>query len=203
MQPETIAAVISALAAILTVYMYRSQGKGFIWTKEQKVELGMFPDNGITVMVSIPLFNLGHGNIRFLSLTAKIVHLRNKSIDTFKMTMDEAYFPPNVPIIVFKSNAFSNIKHADPDNPPKMLLMSAVLDDEIAKKIDSTELQKMVNRGIEEMGEVLFILKCKYKDGSWMGYGVRTTTIAMSLKNNELNYLSVERRKELDELFQF
>lgn len=206
MQPEvlsTIAAIVSALAAILTVYMYRSQGKGFVWTKEPKVEVGIFPNNGIRVEVTIPLFNFGHGNLRFLSLNAKNVHLQNKSVDTFKLTMDEAYFPPNVPIISYKAVAYSNIKHADPSNPPKLLLLTDALNSNDAEKINSKELQAMVNSGLDEMGEVLFILQCKYKDGSLFGFGIRTTKIAMSIKDNQLNYLSVERRKELDELFQF
>lgn len=201
MKPEiisTIAAAASALAAILTLYMYRSQGKGFVWTKDPKVTIGVTPDKTMMIRVEIPLYNFGNGNLRFLSLNAKKIFLRNNSIEPFKLNMDEAYFPPSVPIITYKTSAFSNIKKSNGDNPPRVYVVNA----DPNPKVDIEE-QDLINKNLSDMGEVLFILQCKYKDGSWLGFGVRTTTIAMSLKDVNLNYLSIERRKELNELFQF
>jgi hypothetical protein len=150
------------------------------------------------VVVFIPLFNLGSGNLRFLSLKAKRIHLRNNAIENFKMDMDEAYFPPGVMIVAYRSPLLSNLRDPEAPKPPTI----RVIDVKSLTQLDAGEIQNTINRNLADLGEVLFVLKCKYKDGSWLGLGTRTTTIAMSLNNLDLNYLSVARRKELDDLFQ-
>lgn len=200
MKPEVVsmvAAAISAVAALVTIYMYRAQGKGFTWTKDQKVEVNVLPDMTMQVVVKIPLWNLGTGNLRFLSLNTKRIHLKNNSIDSFKVDMDEAYFPPGVHIVTYATPVFSNVKSLGPANSPAF----QVFDGSSVNEVSAGKLQKAVNKNLAELGEVLFVLRCTYKDGSWLGLGKRTTTIAMSLNKLVLNYLSTARRRELDELF--
>ena len=113
--------------------------------------------------------------------------------------MDEAYFPPGVPIISYKTPVFSSLENAN----GRASQMIRLIDPQALPELNVVEFQETINRNIESLGEVLFILECKYKDGSWLGLGTRTTVIAMSLdKQLNLNYLSSVRRKELDELFQ-
>lgn len=200
MKPEIIsmiAAAVSAFAALVTIYLYRSQGKGFIWTKDPSVQFGFLPDKTVDMVVRIPLCNLGLGNIRFLSLRAKRIHLKNNSIENFKLDMDEAYFPPGVTIITYRTPVISSLKNANVTQTQ----MIKVFDPKSLDEFSAAEAENTINNAINELGEVLFVLECKYKDGGWFGFGTRTTTIAMSLKNLDLNYLSVERRKELDDLF--
>jgi hypothetical protein len=193
-----IAATVSALAAIATVYLYRTQGKGFVWTKEPSVQIGVLPGRGMQVIVQIPLFNLGLGNLRFLSFRAKRIHLKNNAIENFQSDMDEAYFPAGVAILAYKTPVLSDFDQADATQRGQAV---QILDSKSFAEVNTAELQASVNKKINEIGEVLFVLECKYKDGSWLGFGSRTTTIAMSLKNLDLTYLSVARRRELNELF--
>ncbi len=200
MKPEIIsmiAAAISALAALMTIYIYRSQGKGFIWTKDSSVQFGVLPDKSMQIVVQIPLYNCGLGNLRFLSLKAKRIHLKNNAIENFKIDMDEAYFPPGAFIISYQTPVFSNLKNANATQPQ----MIHVIDPKSLVEVKAAEMQETINKNIDEVGEVLFVLECKYKDGSWLGFRTRTTIIAMSLNKLVLNYLSMARRKELDELF--
>ncbi len=112
--------------------------------------------------------------------------------------MDEAYFPPGVSIFKYRTAVFSNLENANAPQPK----IIRVIDPKLLLEVSSTEYEETINKNIDAIGEVLFVLECKYKDGSWLGFGTRTTTIAMSLnKQLDLNYLSVARRKELDELF--
>jgi hypothetical protein len=74
MKPEVIAAaaaLVSAISALITTYLYRKQGKGFIWTKDPKTLFTFFPTGVIHLAVEIPLYNLGFGNIQFRTLKAK------------------------------------------------------------------------------------------------------------------------------------
>jgi hypothetical protein len=200
MKPElisVIAAAISALAALVTIYMYRAQGKGFIWTRDPGVQLSFLPDKSMQIVVLIPLYNLGSGNLRFPSLKAKRIHLKNNAIESFRMDMDEAYFPPGVSIITYRTPVFSNLQGVDAAKSP----LVQVIDAKSLAEVNAGEIQEAINKNLAELGEVLFLLECRYKDGSWLGFGTRTTRIAMSLSKLDLNYLSVARRRELDELF--
>ena len=200
MKPELvsiIAAVVSALAALITVYMYRAHGKGFVWTKDPGVKIAYLPDRTLHVDIHLPLVNLGTGNIRFLSLRGKRVHLKNNAIETFSLDMDEAYFPPGVQVLILRTPATS---------PPGAAAAGAksefrVVNPRAYEEIPPQEMQADVNRQLEEIGEVLVIAECTYKDGSWFGLGKRRTTIAMAMKGADLNYLSTARRRDLDELF--
>jgi|GEM_PF-2831639 len=201
MKPETIsmmAAAISALAAVFSIYMYRSQGKGFIWAKDPKVQLGILPDQTMQLIVEIPLYNFGLGNLRFLSLKAKRIHLKNNSIENYKLDMDEAYFPPGVSIISYKTPV-----HVEPGDEAaaKKGNYIEIFDPSKITTADAATIQESINKKVEAVGEVLFVLHCVYKDGSWFGLSKKSTTIAMSLNKLDLNYISVARRKELKELF--
>lgn len=201
MKPETIsmvAAAISALAAVFSIYMYRAQGKGFIWTKGPGVQFGVLPDQSIQILVHIPLYNFGLGNLRFLSLKAKRIHLKNNSIENFKLDMDEAYFPPGTSIIAYRTPV--HVEPGDKETTKNGNFLQ-IFDMSQFSQPNASEMQANINKQIESIGEVLFILQCKYKDGSWFGLSTKTTTIAMSLQKLDLNYISVARRKELEELF--
>lgn len=200
MNPETIsivAASVSAVAALITVYMYRAHGKGFVWTKDPGVKIAYLPDRTLYVEVTLPLFNLGTGNIRFLSLRGKRVHLKNNAIETFSMDMDEAYFPPGVQIVLFRTPITSPPGSAPAGSPGEF----RVVNSKDYQEIPPQDMQADVNRILEELGEVLVIAECTYKDGSWFGLGKQTTTIAMAMRGADLNYLSTTRRRDLDDLF--
>jgi hypothetical protein len=199
-KPELIslaAAAVSAIAALITVYTYRAHGKGFIWTKDPGVKIAYMPDRTLYVEVNIPLVNFGTGNVRFLSLRAKRVHLRNNAVETFSMDMDEAYFPPGVQIVVLKMPVTSPPGAAPAGTQGEFRMVSA----KDYQEIQPQEMQSDVNRRLEEIGEVLVIATCTYRDGSWFGMGKRKTTIAMAMRGPNLNYLSTTRRRDLNELF--
>lgn len=200
MKPEIIsivAATVSAIAALVTVYMYRAHGKGFVWTKDPGVKIAYMPDRTLYVEVNLPLFNLGTGNIRFISLRGKRVHLKNNAVETFSMDMDEAYFPPGVQVVVLRMPVTSPPGAAPPGSQGKFKVVSA----KDYEEIPPLAMQSDVNRILEEIGEVLVIATCTYQDGSWFGLGKRETTIAMAMRGADLNYLSTARRRDLNELF--
>lgn len=200
MKPEIVslvAAAVSAIAAMITVYMYRSHGKGFVWTKEPRVVVAYLPDRSLYVEVILPLVNLGTGNIRFLSLRAKRVHLKNNAIETFYMDMDEAYFPPGVQVTLFRTPVTVPPGTVAPNTPGEF----RVINTKDYSQIPPQDMQADVNRHLEDIGEVLVIVECKYKDGSWFGLAKRTTVIAMAMNKVDLNYLSKARRQDLDNLF--
>jgi hypothetical protein len=203
MKPEVFsaaAALVSALSAMIMIYLYRKQGKGFIWTKDPKLLLTLLPTGIMDLAVEIPLYNLGFGNIQFNNLKAKKIYLKNNSIESFEADMDEAYFPSGVLIVNYKTPIFSDIK------VNKNLGMATQLNIQLIGKdinsVDNVKLQEETNKKLSEIGEVIFILKCNYKDGSWFGFGKKTTTIGMFLKGLDLSYLSTARRKELQKLFE-
>src|SRR6266446_208251 len=71
MKPEIISSIgafISAVCAIALLYLYRSQGKGFVWTKDHKISIGVLQDGKLDLAIEIPIFNLGRGAIKFLRL---------------------------------------------------------------------------------------------------------------------------------------
>jgi hypothetical protein len=195
---STLAAAVSALCALITLYMYRLQGVGFVWTKEPGVKMGVLPDKSMQITAEIPLVNLGRGNIKFLSLNAKKIQLKDNSIENFKMDMDEAFFPPNTSIVLYRTLIFSDIQGADKTAKTNQII---VIDPKNTTELDAFNLQNSINEKLSSIGEVLFILRCEYKDGSWFGLRTKTTVIAMSFSNLDLNYLSRERRKQLNELF--
>jgi hypothetical protein len=202
MKPEVIsaaAALVSAISALITTYLYRKQGKGFIWTKDPKPLLSLLPNGDIHLTVEIPLYNLGLGNIQFYNLKTKKVYLKNNSIENFDCDMDEAYFPPGVLVLNFRTPIYTD------DKSTKNLGISTQLrinrNNTNPEDIDETKLQEDTNKKLSEIGEVIFILKCCYKDGSWFGLKKRTTTIGMVLSGVDLSFLSTARRKELKKLF--
>ena len=200
MKPEVLssgAALVSALSALLTTYWYRKQGKGFVWTKDQIVNLNILPSGDMDLTVQIPIYNLGLGNIQFKSLHAKKVSLKTNSIENYECDFDQAFFPPGVQIVKYRTPIFSDHKHDGSTLSTQLLLNTA----DPAVTVDQTKLQQDANKKLEDFGEVVFILKCVYLDGSWFGLGKKTTIIGMTLKGGDLTWLSSARRKELDKLF--
>jgi len=197
---SALAALVSAIAALTTIYMYRKQGKGFVWTKDPSVEVIVSPNGNLSVAVQIPILNLGLGNLRFLKMKAKKIYKKNNSIENYEIDMEEAYFPPGVKIITYKTSIFRDEKLKSASSLPTQILVQKV--EANAEMINADEMQMQINKNIEEIGDVIFILKCTYKDGSWFGFGTRTTAIGMLLHGLDLNYLSSTSRKELKSLFE-
>lgn len=193
------AAILSAACAVFTAYMYRSQGKGFVWTKDFKLILISEPDGRIHYQIDIPLFNLGKRAIQFISLSAKKVNMETKAMDNFFMDMYDAHFPDGVFIISYRTAIYSELlTKGDMDKKVKLLISEG------GKKIEGAEvdeLQKTINQKIEAIPEHIIILKCLYKDGSWFGRKTKKTFIGLSIKDKSINYLSTARRKELNEYF--
>ncbi len=196
---SSLAALISAFSALIMVYIYRKQGKGFVWTRDPKVNLIVKSLDSMYLAIEIPLINLGLGNLRFIRLKSKTIYLKTRSITNYQMDMDEAYFPPGVPIISFKAPVYNDDLPTHEGAIATQVRLHKIENSEIS--VDPIELQNKINKKAEEVGEVLFILKCTYKDGSWFGFGQRTTTISMYLRGFDLNFLSSARRKELNDLF--
>ena len=199
MKPEVISSIgafISAVCAIATIYLYRSQGKGFVWTKDHKINCGILPDGRIDLGVEIPIFNLGRGKIRFLRLKAKKVYLKNNSVENFEIDMDEAYFPEGIEIVKYRTPIYSDFK--DEETKLKSRLHFEKIQSAAGQEVD---IQKVVNKKLEDIGEVILILRCEYKDGSWFGWRKRTTTIGLINHGLDITYLSTERRRQLNNLF--
>jgi hypothetical protein len=198
MDYSAIFAGISAVCALVTLYFYRAQGKGFIWTKDPGVKLSALPSGHTQVTVEIPLWNLGTGNVRFLTLKAKKICLKNNSIEVFNTDMDEAYFPASTSIISYKSVVYNDIPSPTGNEFANQII---VFDSKMVGQLEAAELQQAINNKVQTIGEVIFILKCRYKDGSWFGSSDKETTIAMAFNGLNLTYLTAERRKQLDALF--
>lgn len=192
---SAIAAAISAICALFTVYMFREQGKGFVWTKDHKLTLITNENGEVHIGIEIPLFNFGKGNIRFLQLRVKKINLKTKSMDNYEMDMDEAYFPEAVPIITYKTTIQT---YVDNIKDGQLILVSDRIPADM--QVDK-EYEKRINEKLAEIPEHIVILKCKYKDGSWFGQRVKTTVIGLSVKGINITYLSSERRRELNEYF--
>jgi hypothetical protein len=193
-----IAAIISATCALITVYMYRSQGKGFVWTKDPGLVILSDKNNKIHVQINIPLYNLGKGNIKFTSLIAKKINVKTKAMEKFNLDMDEAYFPEGSLIIVYKSPVFTEMEF-DEKTKSLILMRDQFPSEPSARK----EIQDSINRKISEVPETIFILNCMYKDGSWFGLKSKNTIIGLTISGMDVNYLSRLRRKELNEFFEW
>jgi hypothetical protein len=126
--------------------------------------------------------------------------LKNNSIESYETDMDEAYFPPGVSILNYRTPIFSDLKLNVNLGLATQLNIQPIGTD--INSIDNVKLQEETNKKLSEIGEVIFILKCNYIDGSWFGLGRRTTTIGMFLKGLDLSFLSTARRKELQKLFE-
>ena len=196
--PEAIAASISALCALLTLYLYRSQGCGFVWTKSPSVGVMALPDGRLQVLVQIPLFNLGSGNLRFLELRAKRVHLKTGSVEPFVTDMAEAHFPPGAEIVTYRTPVYQDLP-APPDGTKSQFV---VVDPKKIEPVDAEAYQEAINSKVRSVGQVLFVIKCKYRNGSWFGLRTQTTVIAMCLEGTDLNYLSRARLLELKALIE-
>lgn len=193
---STIGAGISALCALFTVYIYRTQGKGFVWTKDQTLKAITDQAGGVHVQVSIPLFNLGKGNVQFISLKAKKVDLSSNAVENYEMDMDEAYFPEGVNIANYKSKIYSDMHGVGEKD--QLIIFSGGASQGIA---DPLKLQDTINKKLQSVPEHIVILKCTYKDGSWFGLGIKNTVIGLSVTGLSISYLSKSRRKDLNKLF--
>ena len=202
MKPESIAALaalVSAFSALVTTYLYRRQGKGFVWAKDPKVQFAPLPNGKLYLAVEVPLLNLGTGTIRFKSFSAQKVYLKTGSVEPFDRDMDEAYFPPGVEVLTFKTPIYDDAHAKSTSGIASEFRIHRF---EINQgDFDGNKLSDEINQKLAEIGEVLFILRCDYKDGSWFGWKTIKTTIAMELKGLDLSYLSSGRRKALDKLF--
>lgn len=193
------AALVSAISALFMTYMYRRQGKGFVWIKDQKIDFRILPNQEIYLALIAPLYNLGSGNIRFINLRVKKVLLKTKSIENKEFDMDEAYFPPGVLILNLGVPLYSDDKQAKDSSLSTQIRVHKF---EInPEQFDGNTLQGDVNKKLEDIGEILMILTCKYKDGSWFGLRTKKTIISLASRGLELNYLSPTRKKELKDLF--
>lgn len=192
---SAIAAAASAICALFTIYMFRAQGKGFVWTKDHLLNIQTDQKGQVHMTIEIPLFNLGKGNIQFLSLKAKKINLSNKAMENFVMDMHEAYFPENVLIVTYRTVIDTFIKNTSPE---QLLLVSTPASEAIE---DPIELQNIINKKLGEIPEHIVIIKCTYKDGSWFGKKIKETVIGLSVSTMSIQYLSTARRKELDEYF--
>jgi hypothetical protein len=191
---SAIAATISAACALFTLYMFRSKSKGFVWTKDHKIELIADQNGLIHLQIQIPLFNLGKGNIQFISLRAKKINMTTKAMENFQYDMDEAYFPEGSMIIIYRTAIQSEIVT---DQKSQLLISTGTEMDTSQLK----EYQKKINQKVKEIPEHIVILKSVFKDGSWFGKEKKETVIGLSVAGLEINYLSTARRKELNEYF--
>lgn len=187
---SAIASVISAACAFLTFSIFKSQAKGFVWTKDHKVSLLINKDGTIHTQIEVPLFNLGNGNIRFLSLKAKKINLDTKAMENYSIDMHEAYFPPDVMIVTYRTG----ILGSNYAKEKELVLVENTLP-------QTPEELKKVNQALREVPEYIIILKCQYQDGSWFKWRAKEIVIGFSVKGLETNYLTRDRRKELDEHF--
>lgn len=189
------AAAISAACALFTLYMFREQGKGFVWTKDHKINFITNENGEVHLGIEIPLFNFGKGSIRFLQLKAKKINLKTKAMENFEMDMDEAYFPEGVSIITYRA-AIQTFLDASKDM--KLFLASDRIPADMQMPKDYEE---RINKAVSDIPEHIVILKCIYKDGSWFGQREKTTVIGLSVHGLSITYLSKARRKELNEYF--
>ena len=202
MKPEIISSIgafISAVCAIALLYLYRSQGKGFVWTKDHKINIGVLQDGKLDLAIEIPIFNLGRGAIKFLRLRAKKVYLKNNSVENFDLAMDEAYFPEGVEIVKYRTPIYSDFKDEKTKLQSKLHVVQ--IQPVAGQEVNAQDIQNVVNKKLEDIGEVILILRCEYKDGSWFGWKTKTTTISLINHGVDMTYLSPERRKELNNLF--
>ena len=202
MKPEIISSIgafISAVCAIALLYLYRSQGKGFVWTKDHKISIGVLQDGKLDLAIEIPIFNLGRGAIKFLRLRAKKVYLKNNSVENFDLAMDEAYFPEGVEIVKYRTPIYSDFKDEKTKLQSKLHVVQ--IQPVAGQEVNAQDIQNVVNKKLEDIGEVILILRCEYKDGSWFGWKTKTTTISLINHGVDMTYLSPERRKELNNLF--
>jgi hypothetical protein len=194
---SALASVVSAACALFTLYMFREHGKGFVWTKDHKINLLVNEKGDIHIGIEIPLYNFGKGNIRFLQLNVKKINLKTKAMDNFVMDMDEAYFPEGVSIITYKG-ATQTFMNASEGGEGQLILIRDRIPAEMAEVKD---YQEQINKQISEIPEYIVILKCIYKDGSWFGKRDKKTVIGLSVKGVQITYLSKARRQELNEYF--
>jgi hypothetical protein len=192
---SAIAAAISATCALFTLYMFREQGKGFVWTKDHKINLIANESGEIHLGIEIPLFNFGKGSIRFLQLRVKKINLKAKAMDNFEMDMDEAYFPEGVSIVTYQTAIQTFI---DASKNGKIILAA----DKFPSDVEMPKgYEERVNKSLNNIPEHIVILKCIYKDGSWFGQREKKTVIGLSVTGTHITYLSKARRKELNEYF--
>lgn len=194
---SAIASAVSAACALFTLYMFRAQGKGFVWTRDHSISLLTDPKGRIHIQIAIPLANLGKGNIKFIKLKAKKINLKTKAMENFEMDMDEAYFPEGASIITYRTAIHTEL---EADEKTKLVIGLA----QPPAGMSDAELkqyQENLNRKIGEVPEHIVILKCSYKDGSWLGLKTRDTVIGLSIEGLSITYLSTARRRELNEYF--
>jgi hypothetical protein len=192
---SAIAAVVSATCALFTLYMFREHGKGFVWTKDHKINLLTNKKGEVHIEIEIPLYNFGKGNLRFLRLRAKKINLKTKAMENIEIDMDEAYFPEGVMIVKYRTAIQTFL---DPSKANQLVLAS----DRIPASMPAPrEYEERINKQIGEIPEHIIILKCTYKDGSWFGQREKTTVIGLSFINLTITYLSTARRRELNEFF--
>ncbi len=192
---SAIASAISATCALFTLYMFRSQIKGFVWTKDHKVSLIAVGKDRFHMQIEIPLYNFGKGNIKFLKLKAKKINLKTKAMENFEIDMDEAYFPEGASIVTYRTGIDTDINN---DGKNKFLLSgSATPNTEKARKA----AEDKINQKINSISEHIVILKCFYNDGSWFNKRTKETVIGLSITGEGINFLSTARRKELNEYF--
>ncbi len=192
---SAIASAVSAACALFTLYMFRSQGKGFVWTKDHKLSVLADQEGRIHVQIEVPLFNFGKGNIQFISLKAKKINLITKAMENFEIDMDEAHFPEGVSIVNYRTTIHTEM---DVGEKNKLIFVGGEAPKEAAEQ---TDLQNKLNQKLQEVPEHIVILKCAYKDGSWFGQNTKETVIGLSVSGLSITYLSTARRKELNEFF--
>ncbi len=194
---SAIASAVSAACALFTLYLFRAQGKGFVWTKDHSISLLADQRGRVHIQIEVPLANLGKGNIKFIKLKAKKINLKTKAMDNFEMDMDEAYFPEGASIITYRTAIHTEM---EADEKTKLVIgrtqpPAGMTEGELR------QYQENLNKKIGEVPEHIVILKCSYKDGSWLGLMTRDTVIGLSIDGVSINYLSTFRRRELNEYF--
>lgn len=192
---SAIASAISAGCALFTLYMFRIQNKGLVWTKENKISVIADEEGRIHIQIEVPLFNLGKGNIKFIALKAKKINLINKAMENFEMDMDEAYFPEGSSIVTYRTTIYTEMVSDEKD---KFLITGGGMPQEIA---EIKKYQEKLNHKLSEVPEHIVILKCFYEDGSWFGKKKKETVIGLSIAGLAGTFLSTARRKELNEYF--
>jgi hypothetical protein len=194
---SAIASAVSAGCALFTLYMFRAQGKGFVWTRDHSISLLADQTGRIHIQIEIPLANLGKGNIKFTKLKAKKINLKTKAMENFEMDMDEAYFPEGASIITYRTAIHTEM---EADEKTKLVIGRRQPPEGISDA-ELEQYQENLNKKIGEVPEHIVILKCSYKDGSWFGLTTRNTVIGLSIEGLSINYLSTARRRELNEYF--
>jgi hypothetical protein len=191
---SAIASAISAACALFTFLVFRTQTRGFVWAKDHKVNALINKDGTVHTQIEIPLFNLGNGNIRFVSLKAKKINLKTKAMENYSTDMHEAYFPPGVLILAYRTGIL--VAEGAMENQLVFVGGSLPQDPEELK-----QHQEKINKAIREAPEHIIVLKCQYFDGSWFGLRKKETVIGLSVTGVDTAYLSTGRRKELNEHF--